>query len=66
MAVSDASDEIWNRISQFGPRSTGVVDSSHFNYEKAMSHLSVHIKSIFHVKAYNGAAICEKLFINLR
>ena len=33
---------------------------------KEMSHLSVHIKSIFPVKTYNGAAIWEKFLINLQ
>lgn len=65
MAVSDASDEILNGKSQFGPHNTRAVDTSHFKSSKAMSHLSVHMKLIFPVNAYNGVAIWEKLFINL-
>ena len=55
MAVFDASDQIWNGISQFGPRSTGAVDSSCFKSVKAVSHFSIHMKSLFPVKAYTGA-----------
>lgn len=66
MAESDTSDEIWNGISQFSPRNTSVVDSSHFNSIKAMSHFRVHIKSTFLVMAYNGVAIYEKFFINIQ
>lgn len=57
MAISDASDEIWNGKSQFGPHNTRAIDTSHFKSSKAVSHLSVHMKSIFLVNAYNGAAI---------
>lgn len=65
IAVSDASDEIWKGRSQFGPHNTGAVDTSHLKFVKAVSHLSVHIKSTFPVKAYKGATIYEKFFINL-
>jgi len=57
MAVFEVSYEIWNGESQFGPLNTGVVDRIHFKSSKALSHLSVQMKSIFHVNAYSGVAI---------
>lgn len=57
MVVSEASDEIWDGKSQFGPLNTGAIDRSHFKYSKTLSHLSIQMKSIFPISAYNGATI---------
>ena len=59
MAVSEASDDIWNGKSQFGPRRTRAVDTSFFKFLKARSQFSVQRKSTLLVSAYRGAAMCE-------
>lgn len=57
ISVSEASDEIWNGKSQFGPVNAGAVDTSIFTSSKVLSHLSIQMKSIFPISAYNGVAI---------
>jgi len=57
IAVSEASDEIWNGKSQFGPLNMRAIDTSFFRSSKARSHLFFQIKSTLLVSAYKGAAI---------
>ena len=56
-AVSQALGEIWDGKSQFGPLSTGAVNTSFLRSSKAWSHFSVQMKSTFPVSAYEGALI---------